>query len=93
MPNVHKILLVGQEVVAAELGVTSQAISNWYARELDGLPVPTLIEFQTGKTPRKAWRRAQIDVWKKWHDKHLAEQGDHIPRQRQPQARNTRRRK
>ncbi len=82
MPGIHKVELVGQEVVAAELGVTSQAISNWYARELDGMPVPVLIEFQPGKTPRKAWRRAQLAVWKKWHEKHLAEQGDHIPRQR-----------
>jgi hypothetical protein len=79
MPGIHKVELVGQEVVAAELGVTSQAISNWYARELDGMPVPVLIEFQPGKTPRKAWRRAQLGVWKKWHAKHIEEQGVHIP--------------
>jgi hypothetical protein len=80
MPGVHKVDLIGQEVVAEELGVTSQAISNWYARELEGLPVPTLIQYKKGKTPLKVWRRAQLSVWVKWHASHLAEQGQHIPR-------------
>lgn len=79
MPGVHSIKLVGQEVVSAYLGVTSQAISNWHARELPGMPVATLIEFTPGKTPRKVWRRAQLPVWGKWYIKHLQEQGDHIP--------------
>lgn len=79
MPNVHKVDLIGQEVIAEELGVTSQAISNWYARELAGLPTPTLIQYKPGKTPLKAWRRAQISVWKKWHAAHLAARGQNIP--------------
>lgn len=89
MPGVHKVELIGQEVVAEDLGVTSQAISNWYAREAEdaaagkpgwGMPVPVLIEFKLGKVPRKAWRQAQRSVWKKWHAKHIAEQGVHIPK-------------
>jgi hypothetical protein len=71
--------LIGQEVVAAELGVTSQAISNWYARELEGLPEPTLVQFKPGKKPGKVWRRQQLSTWKKWHSRHIAEQGLHIP--------------
>jgi hypothetical protein len=80
MPGVHKVELIGQEVVAEYLEVTSQAISNWHARELPGMPVATLIEFKPGKPPRKVWRRAQLPVWGKWYDRHLQEQGDHIPR-------------
>lgn len=79
MPGVHKVDLIGQEVVAEELGVTSQAISNWYSRELEGLPVPTLIQYKPGKKPLKVWRRAQLGVWRKWHTGHIIEQGQHIP--------------
>jgi hypothetical protein len=84
MPNVHKVDLVGQEVVALELGVTSQAISNWYKREATsgeswGMPVPTLIQYRPGKTPLKCWRRAQLATWVKWHNAHLAEASLHIP--------------
>ena len=88
MPNVHRQPLIGQEVVAHALDITSQAISNWYKREAEDMavgkpswkmPVPTLIEFTEGKPPRKAWRRAQIPVWQKWFAKHMLEQGDHVP--------------
>lgn len=79
MPGIHKVDLIGQEVVAEELGVTSQAISNWYARELEGLPTPTLIQYKIGKKPLKVWRRAQLGVWRKWHVVHLTEQAQHIP--------------
>ena len=51
MPNTHAVELIGQEVVAEHLGVTSQAISNWYARGLEGMPKPTLIEYKPGKPP------------------------------------------
>lgn len=87
MPGVHKVELVGQEVVADYLGVTTSAISNWFARaelapegsHLKNLPVPTLIEFKPGKKPQKAWRRAQLPVWGKWHARHLADEGRYIP--------------
>ena len=84
MPGVHRIDLVGQEVIACDLGVTSQCISNWYKRQDEsgvdwGMPKPTLIQFRPGKVPQKAWREAQRPLWKKWHAKHLEEQGDHIP--------------
>lgn len=88
MPGVHKVDLIGQEVVAEELGVTSQAISNWYKREARSManggpswkmPVPTLVQFKPGKTPQKVWRREQLKVWAKWHAGHLADQGRHIP--------------
>lgn len=73
------VVLIGQEVVAEELGVTSQAISNWYARELEGLPVPTLIQYKPGKKPLKVWRKQDLPAWRKWHVLHLADQGQHIP--------------
>lgn len=88
MPNTHKVDLIGQEVVAAHLGVTSQAISNWYKREAEAvendgapwrMPVPTLVQYRPGKKPTKVWRRAQLSVWKKWHDAHMAERGKNIP--------------
>lgn len=78
--------LIGQEVVAAELGVTSQAISNWYSRELEGLPEPTLVQFKPGKKPGKVWRRQQLGPWRKWHAQHVAEQGIHIPRKQREKS-------
>lgn len=86
MPGVHKVELIGQEVVAAELGVTSQAISNWYARELRGMPVAIEVEYKPGKRPMRVWRRAQLGVWRKWHAKHIAEQGSHIPKRNRKAA-------
>lgn len=95
MPGVHKVELVGQEVVAAHLGVTSQAISNWYKREaqdtaLDkpawGMPAPQLIEFSPGKKPQRCWRRAQLAVWAKWYEKRLAVNGKHVPPSRKRAA-------
>jgi hypothetical protein len=79
VPNTHAVELIGQEVVAEHLGVTSQAISNWYARGLEGMPKPTLIEYKPGKPPMKVWRRPQLTVWAKWHARHKDEQGMHIP--------------
>jgi len=74
------VVLIGQEVVADELGVTSQAISNWYSRGLEGLPEPVLIQYRPGKKPAKVWKKAQLSSWRKWHVVHLASQGQHIPR-------------
>ena len=82
MPGVHRVDLIGQEVVAWELGVTSQAISNWYARDLPGLPVATLVQYNPGKPARKVWRRAQLGVWRKWHAVHLEQAGVFIPGRR-----------
>jgi hypothetical protein len=87
MPNTHKVELIGQEVVAYELGVTSQAISNWYARaeiapddsHLRKMPKAIEVEYRPGKKPSKVWRRSQLPVWVKWHAKHIQEQGQHIP--------------
>lgn len=72
MPHLHKVDLIAQEVVAAELGVTSSAVTNWYDRQLPGLPKPVLIEGLPGKPVRKAWRRHQLVTWRTWHLKHLA---------------------
>jgi hypothetical protein len=79
--------LIGQEVIAHELGVTSQAVSNWYKRaitapedsHLKKMPPPTFVEYTPGKTPMKVWRRAQLPAWQKWYDKHLASSGKHVP--------------
>jgi hypothetical protein len=81
------VVLIGQEVVAEELGVTSQAISNWYKRELEGLPAPVLIQYQPGKKPLKVWRMSQLGTWRKWHKTHLADQGQHIPARNMQRAR------
>ena len=75
MPNTHAVELVGQEVVADTLGVTTQCVSMWYKREAAdvaagkpawGMPKPTLIEYKPGKPPAKVWRRQQLPVWEKW---------------------------
>lgn len=87
MPGIHRVDLIGQEVVAEELGVTSQAISNWFARaeesppdsHLRKLPVPTYIQYRKGKKPMKAWRQAQLKVWVKWHNLHLEQRYQNIP--------------
>jgi hypothetical protein len=88
VPGVHKVMLIGQEVIASHLGVTSQCISNWYKRETEdiqmdrpawGMPVHIEVEYRPGKAPGKVWRKAQLTVWAKWYARHLAEQGDHIP--------------
>lgn len=75
MPNVHKARLVSQEVVADYLGVTPQAMSNWYARNLHGMPVATEVERLPGKPPQKVWREAQLPVWQKWYEAHTANRG------------------
>jgi hypothetical protein len=80
------VVLIGQEVVAEALGVTSQAISNWYARELEGLPEPTLIQYKPGKKPLKVWKRTQLGPWRKWHVNHVIEQAQHIPQKQQHRA-------
>ena len=49
-----------------------------YAR-MEGLPVPTLVQYSPGKKPLKVWREAQRSLWRKWHAKHLAKSGQHIP--------------
>ena len=69
MPGVHKVDLVSQDVVAAHLGVSTQAISNWYARGLEGMPVASLVQHKAGREPLKVWRRAQLEVWSKWFAK------------------------
>lgn len=89
------VVLIGQEVVAAELHVTSQAISNWYKREALataadgpgwGMPAPVLIQFTPGKKPQKVWKKAQLPAWVKWHAAHLAEHGQHIPARNKARA-------
>jgi hypothetical protein len=78
MPNVHKVVAVSQEVVAAELGVSTQAIANWYARGLQGLPAYIEVEGLPGSKSRRVWRKQQLAVWRNWHARHLALTGKHI---------------
>ena len=81
------VVLIGQKVVADELGVTSQAISNWYSRagksppgsHLRNMPAPTLVRFRPGDTPQRTWKQSQLPAWRKWHARHLLEHGSHIP--------------
>jgi hypothetical protein len=82
------VVLIGQEVVAEELGVTSQAISNWFSpeRNLQGMPEPVLVQYKPGKKPLKVWRKSQLPAWRKWHTVHLVEQGQHIPKKQQTRA-------
>ena len=75
MPGIHKVELVGQEVVADHLGVGTSAISNWYARNLHGMPVAIEVQFCPGKKPVRVWRRAQLAVWEKWYERHQANRG------------------
>jgi hypothetical protein len=84
IPNTHRVELVSQKRVAAELGVTSQAISNWYDRELPGLPKAILVDHGPGSRPTRVYRNAQLAVWKKWHAKHVEARRDNIPRKNRP---------
>jgi hypothetical protein len=81
------VVLIGQEVVAEYLDVTSQAISNWYNRGLEGMPPYIPIHYTGEKTPAKVWRKAQLPAWGRWHEKHKAETGQHTTDRNRKQAR------
>ena len=80
--------LVGQDYVAYELGVTSQAMSNWYqtGREKPGMPEPILISLSPGKRPVKAWHRAQIADWKTWYRDHVEGTSKFVPERNKKHA-------
>ena len=69
------VVLIGQDFLAGHLGVTSQCVSNWYARELEGLPTPLWVHYKPGKNPTKIWTAAQLSTWERWHERHKAETG------------------
>lgn len=60
--------LIGQDVVARFLGVTSQAISNWFRHELYGLPNPLLVEHGPDAKAGKVWQRFQLAQWGIWYE-------------------------
>ena len=73
------VVLIGQDFLADYLGVTSQAISNWYSRDLSGMPAAMYVHYRPGKTPTRIWRTAQLPAWDRWMDKHKAQSGHHTP--------------
>lgn len=73
------VVLIGQEVVAEYLGITSQAISNWHKRKLGGMPPYIPVHYTKGKAPAKVWKKSQLPAWGRWHENHKAETGQHTP--------------
>jgi hypothetical protein len=70
------VVLVGQDVIAAFLGVSNQCITGWYERNLPGLPKP--IEVHHCKHVSRLWREAQKPAWEKWHAAHMARNGGRV---------------
>jgi hypothetical protein len=59
---------IGSDVVASHLKVTRAAVSNWYKRQLPGLPAPTEVKHNTGR-PTRIWRQSQLAEWDEWSDR------------------------
>lgn len=85
------VVLISQEVVASELGVSSSAISNWYAREARGdeswgMPEPVLLQMRPGYRPHKIWRKSQLRLWHKWYQEYVRKNTKFTPLRNRKEA-------